>query len=703
MKIVKLTVENFRAINRVELSGLQDMIVVAGPNGCGKSCILDAIRLFKSVYGGYQPNEWHQWLTEFQIAPRNLRQMVSLLRDKSRPSVIEAQIELSQEERIFIEQEIEPMLIELAWRTVIPSQQMWMRSANALATELRAYEPQVNQIVQELLPMALDQLNHRLLFGKLEISPNGQATVHKSVLLELVFSSFHPKRIGVIDYHGAHRNYAREELGGINLNLDQEEERLRSTSLYNAGNKYSNIKSEMASEFVKQSLKESLLQDDTTDIATERLTETLQELFSTFFPGKTFVGPVPTTDGNLEFPVRINDGSTHDINDLSSGEKEILFGYLRLSNSAPKYSVILLDEPELHLNPALVRGLPQFYYKHIGRALENQIWLVTHSDAFLREAIGHEGLQVFHMQHANASDEAGNQIRELHPGEEVESIILELVGNLATYRPGAKVVFFEGEDSEFDLHMVSRLFPELENSVNPISGGNRFRVEMLHRTLERSVEAGNIPIKVYSVVDKDTGPEENSANEFRRHFTWDVYHIENYLLEPRFIDEALGRLGVRDDDLSSLGKIDICLKQIAENQIGKLISHRIRSNLNSALISELNLNTNPLSDDIGTELHRAATKSAERVNQLLCADLRLDNIQGQVATEQRSLEQALGTEDWKKHFRGRDILQEFARRYVPGMRYIYFRELIISQMSSAGYQPSGMKMVLDQIIHDQGP
>lgn len=700
MKIVNLTVENFRAINRVELTGLQDMIVVAGPNGCGKSCILDAIRLFKSVYGGYQPNEWHQWLNEFQIAPRNLHQMASLLRDRSRPSVIEAQIELAQEEREFILQEIHPMLTELAWRTVVPNSQMWMRSANALATELRAYEPRVNEMVQELEPTAIEQLNHRLLSGRLDIYPDGQATVHRSVLLELIFSSFHPRRIGVIDYHGAHRNYAREALGGINLNLDQEEERLRTTSLYNAGNKYSNIKSEMAAEFVKQSLRERLPGESAPNVTTQRLTDTLQELFATFFPGKTFAGPVPTSDGNLEFPVQIGDGPTHDINDLSSGEKEILFGYLRLSNSAPKYSVVLLDEPELHLNPALVRGLPQFYYKHMGKALDNQIWLVTHSDAFLREAIGHEGLQVFHMQHAGVSGETDNQMRELQPGEEVESIILELVGNLATYRPGAKVAFFEGEDSEFDLHMVSRLFPEIENEINLVSGGNRFRVEMLHRTLERSVEAGNIPVRIYSVVDKDTGPEITPTSEFRRHFSWDVYHIENYLLEPKFIDEALGRLGVSHNDLSSLGKIDACLRHIAENQIGKLVSHRIRSDLNSVLVNELDLNANPFSDDIGTDLHRAVEKCAERINQRLLDDLQLESIRERVDTERQALTQALNSEDWKKHFRGRDILQEFAGEYLRGMPYVYFRELVISQMSSAGYQPPGMKAVLDQIVDD---
>lgn len=246
MKIVNLLVENFRAISRVRLTDLDDMIVIAGPNGCGKSCILDAIRLFKSAYGGYQPNEWQQWMNEFQINLRNPHRMASLLRGKNIPSIIEAQIELADEERAFIESEIDALLEDLAWRTVVPNFQRWQRSTNALATELRAHEPAVRNHVNSLRPVMNNLLNQRLLTGRLTIAPDGQAFTSRNELLELVFSAFRPKQIGVIDYHGAHRNYAREELGGINLNLDQEEERLRTTSLYYAVNKYSNIKSEMA-------------------------------------------------------------------------------------------------------------------------------------------------------------------------------------------------------------------------------------------------------------------------------------------------------------------------------------------------------------------------------------------------------------------------------------------------------------------------
>ena len=146
------------------------MVVIAGPNGCGKSCVLDAVRLFKSVYGGYQPNEWHQWLNEFQINPRNLHQMASLLRDSSRRSLIEAHIELDKEERAFILEELDQILVDLAWKQVGQSR---VSSGNALATDLRAFLPQVQQIVSELRPEVLDHLNDRYLKGELEIRTDG--------------------------------------------------------------------------------------------------------------------------------------------------------------------------------------------------------------------------------------------------------------------------------------------------------------------------------------------------------------------------------------------------------------------------------------------------------------------------------------------------------------------------------------------------
>ena len=81
MRFSSLLIENFKAIERLEVTELTDFVLIAGPNGCGKSCIFDAIRLLKSVYGGYQSNEWQQWFGEFQIDMNNRDELKRLLRN----------------------------------------------------------------------------------------------------------------------------------------------------------------------------------------------------------------------------------------------------------------------------------------------------------------------------------------------------------------------------------------------------------------------------------------------------------------------------------------------------------------------------------------------------------------------------------------------------------------------------------------------
>ena len=229
--------------------------------------------------------------------------------------------------------------------------------------------------------------------------------VSSSLLLPIVFSAYLPQKLGILDYHGPQRHYGRDPAQNVNINLDQGQQNQSAHALYNYANKYQNVKSEMAAAYVREILAEEA---GVPKASQNSLTETLKSLFVTFFPDKQFLGPVPTEDGALAFPVVTPGGSKHDLDELSSGEKEILYGYLRMRNSAPRFSVILIDEPELHLNPRLIRGLPQFYSQHLGLALDNQIWLVTHSDALLREAVGNEKFNVFHMQPCSMSDDSGN-------------------------------------------------------------------------------------------------------------------------------------------------------------------------------------------------------------------------------------------------------------------------------------------------------
>ena len=102
MKIENILVENFRGITRVHAQNLGDTIIIAGQNGSGKSCIFDAIRLLKSVYGGYQQNEWHHFFSEFAIQLHgNSTNLRGLFNDASKEVNIECVFKIRNGKSIY--------------------------------------------------------------------------------------------------------------------------------------------------------------------------------------------------------------------------------------------------------------------------------------------------------------------------------------------------------------------------------------------------------------------------------------------------------------------------------------------------------------------------------------------------------------------------------------------------------------------------
>lgn len=690
MRIDAVKIQNFRGITDITLENLSDLVVIAGANGSGKSCIFDAIRLLKSVYGGYQQNEWHHWMSEFQINFANDAQsFAELTQDKSKRLVIRCEFRLHPEERAFLQQHGEDLVRRSIWRLIAPEMFGWSSyRAAPMAAQYREREAEVQERTTEQLRILKDELSNELVVGEMFLNPNDQPLIETSKALEIIFATFEPRKLGVIDYHGAHRAYGREQVSGINLNLDAQEQQRSQHALYNYASKYSNVKSEMAAAFIKELLIEKTGGDVTR--ARDALASTLSELFAHFFPEKQFLGPTPTSSGALSFPVRTASGARHDLNELSSGEKEVLFGYLRIRNSAPRYSVILIDEPELHLNPRLIRGLPQFYFKHLGKALDNQIWLITHSDALLREVVGRKEYSVFHMRPASGDE---SQIAPLAVAQDLEQAIINLVGDLAAYRPGDKLVIFEGGgDSEFDRQMTCDLFPELPSKANTISGGYKARVRDLHSVLEETASKGIVAFKVYSIVDRDGDSSAVAAPRF----VWDRYHIENYLLEAEFVHRALADLRI-----ASLPRQDLvydALRGAAASTLDSLVRHELRSASNDRLVRTLNLAGDPKRTDVAAMLRESIERSISRLNELANNDLTLQKLANDEAELRQRFKQDLATDAWRQSFRGRDVLKRFVTDHVPVMGYEPFRNLILARMRDANFRPPGMQAVVEQIL-----
>lgn len=697
MRIAAVEIENFRAVSRSTLEQLPDVVVIAGPNGCGKSCLFDALRLFKSAYGGYSPNEWQSWFGEFQInLDRSQPELLSLFRDRSRRVRIQVEILLENEERRFLSENAERLLRPLIWDRVAGGPEGRFGRQLPVAAQIRTHgqevDDQTNREVELLRrDLALDHYR-----GELLIEPNLSISISDSPTLQLVFSLFQPEKVGIIDYHSAQRGYNREQVGSINLSIESSEQQYSQHALYNFAAKYQNIKAQMAASYIRELLMREAKVEPS---SAESLINTLREMFHLFFPDKEFLGPIPTGEGRLLFPVRTQGGMQHDINDLSSGEKEVLYGYLRLRNVAPRNSVLLLDEPELHLNPGLIRGLPQFYHRHLGKAFGNQIWLLTHSDALLREAVGQDGFLVVHMQQAHSVPTGENQLRPVTAGEDIERAVIDLVGDLAAYRPGAKVVIFEGGgNTDFDVTLTSTLFPDFAAAVNLISGTNKGRVRELHALLQRAGEEAELHARFYSVVDRDSdiSPGDRPA----RALEWDVYHIENYLLDSTFIETALRDALGPKVALTDQGAVENALAECARDILGGLAARQLEDWANKQLVQCIRTGSDRGRASSVPSLRRAVEGSVSRLKKTSVKTLSAKALKKKEDEIRGILAESLRNAEWRRTFPGRALLSKFVSQHGGGLSYEVLRNLIIAKMRDADHRPPGMKRVIDEILAD---
>jgi hypothetical protein len=206
-------------------------------------------------------------------------------------------------------------------------------------------------------------------------------------------------------------------------------------------------------------------------------------------------------------------------------------------------------------------------------------------------------------------------------------------------------------------------------------------------------DGGLPPMRVFSITDRDTDAYASSG---ATQFAWDAYHIENYLLEPEFILQVLQEIAM--ERAMDVPAVERELRDCARATIPSLIIHEIGASANRKVVSAVNTRIDPKSRTIAHDLSSVLKASRTRIELLLNRELSEASLDALVSDRSARLAADLDTDAWKKTFRGREVLALFVNRHAQGVNYEGFRNLIIARMREKGFQPPGMKEVLDKIL-----
>ncbi|HMQ93207.1 MAG TPA: hypothetical protein PKA33_11605 [Amaricoccus sp.] len=179
---------------------------------------------------------------------------------------------------------------------------------------------------------------------------------------------------------------------------------------------------------------------------------------------------------------------------------------------------------------------------------------------------------------------------------------------------------------------------------------------------------------------------------------WDVYHIENYLLDSQYIALALNEMLSPSTNFNAkLVERHLCAA--AEKTKHSLIEHEIRKLVNEKLTGCLNFQIDPSRTDSAAALREAIDRSVNRINTAANTDYALEKLIEHEHNIALRLQGDLEGGNWRRTFKGRDILKEFTRTHGKGVRYQHFRNLLVARMKADGHQPEGMKRVIGTVFN----
>ncbi len=230
---------------------------------------------------------------------------------------------------------------------------------------------------------------------------------------------------------------------------------------------------------------------------------------------------------------------------LSGGEREISFLIGQIERFQLRRGLLLLDEPELHLNPDLLR----IWLSFLRDTVEvGQVWITTHSLEAV-EVAGHESTFIMERMGDTRLVDRASALGQ----RPVITSLSTAVGAPAFSLARLRFVFIEGSRNTRERERFYRIGGE--PGVNRfLEGGNCDEVLRKLAAVKELAQETDEQLRVGGVIDRDFRTSEQIAQlqaQVSVHVL-ECHEIENFFLHPNALMRLLERSGRNPEQLQSI-------------------------------------------------------------------------------------------------------------------------------------------------------
>jgi predicted ATPase len=291
--------------------------------------------------------------------------------------------------------------------------------------------------------------------------------------------------------------------------------------------------------------------------------EQFKAIFSRILRGRSLVEVKVSDRGMLRIDVQDDEKArTFAIEAMSSGEKGLILTCLLIAQTIEKGGIVLLDEPDLHLNPAVCKEVLSFLIEEYANPHDLQLVICSHSPEILGVAFDRDDCELYHL--VSGEELAPVRKQDL---EEVGKALKRLGASQAEGLLYRGTVFVEGEDDE---DILQGGFKSIFQRYVIRELGGRKNIEKEVKFLQAQEKRSKNPLRTAFILDNDGDPTPMKSSANVRVLQWDRRCLENYLLDFDALTDLAKDSSLATKPVTNVAALKKVLKRLAMSQIDEI-------------------------------------------------------------------------------------------------------------------------------------